>query len=81
MRCTGSGFIKSDCVDVLKSKGERMSTKTNNPSTPNTDKNLTPEQKIIAKQLEELEYLRAENAYLKKLDELMQSKKAAAKKK
>jgi transposase len=31
--------------------------------------------------LKELEYLRAENAYLKKLDALIQEKKAAAQKK
>lgn len=66
-------------ADALKSKGERMSAKVKTSSK--TDKNLTPEQEIIAKQLEELEYLRAENAYLKKLDALIQSKKSATKKK
>lgn len=68
-------------ADALKPKGERMAAKVNNSSKSSIDKNLTPEQALIAKQLEELEYLRAENAYLKKLDALIQSKKSATKKK
>lgn len=42
---------------------------------------MTEEQRQIARQQEELEYLRAENAYLKKLDALMQAKRRAAGKK
>ena len=68
-------------IDALKSKGERMPAKVNKSHKDNTDKNLTAEQEALAKALEELEYLRAENAYLKKLDALMQSKKSAPKKK
>ena len=68
-------------MNALKSKGEGMAAKVNNSSKPSADKKLTVEQELIAKQLEELEYLRAENAYLKKLDALMQIKKSAIKKK
>ena len=68
-------------IHALKSKGERMAAKVNKPKDSNADEKRTPEQQALAKALEEIEYLRAENAYLKKLDALMQSKKSAPKKK
>lgn len=52
-------------IDALKSKGERIPAKVNKLQKASTDKNFTAEQEALAKALEELEYLRAENACLK----------------
>jgi transposase len=54
-----------------------MSPKPFKPSAPSTP----DEQRTRDELLKELEYLRAENAYLKKLDALIQAKKLAAQKK
>lgn len=51
------------------------------PSMNNTSTNPTPSEQMTEKELrEELEYLRAENAVLKKLEALAQAKKKKAKK-
>jgi transposase len=52
------------------------------PLPPNADDPSAPDDGRSRKELlKELEYLRAENAYLKKLDALIQAKKAATQKK
>lgn len=52
------------------------------PKPPKPAASTTPdEQRTRDELLKELEYLRAENAYLKKLDALIQAKKLAARKK
>jgi transposase len=61
---------------IRKRPGTMMQAPTSKPDTPSDhDKRSRDEL------LEELEYLRAENAYLKKLDALVQAKKSAAQKK
>lgn len=76
-------------LNALENKSKRIPMSVSPPKKPNfskksfSDKNLTPEQKIelFEQQNKELEYLRAENAYLKKLDALMKSKRSVTKKK
>lgn len=76
-------------LNALENKSTRMPMSVKPPIKPSfdkklsSDKNLTPEKKLelFEQQSKELEYLRAENAYLKKLDALMKNKKSATKKK
>lgn len=68
----------------LESKGEYMAAKVDskkNLSNQNQNQNLTPDQLLLAQKQEEIDYLRAEVAYLKKLDALIRSKRLATKKK
>ena len=71
-------------IKALKPKRKSMPQavkKLKEPKKPSITKDMTPEQKLITEQQSELEYLRAEVAYLKKLDALIRSKKSATKKK
>jgi len=68
-------------LDALKSKGERVAAKTHPPQKANSKKPSTPEELLLAQKQEEIDYLRAEVAYLKKLDALIRNKKSATKKK
>lgn len=68
---------------ALENKRNRTAMPVNSTNKSTSDKNLTPEEKLelFEQQTKELEYLRAENAYLKKLDALMKNKRSATKKK
>jgi transposase len=69
-------------IDALRSrrKGPRMTT-SNKPPKPTSSVAELDDKQIIARQNKELILLRAEVAYLKKLDALIQEKRAAAQKK
>jgi transposase len=69
-------------VDALASKPRGRPRNMADPLPPKPDAPPAPDEGRTRKELlKELEYLRAENAYLKKLDALIQAKKAAAQKK
>ncbi len=69
-------------VDALASKPRGRSKAMAAPRPPKSGTLKVPDENRPQKDLlKELEYLRAENAYLKKLDALIQEKKAAAQKK
>jgi transposase len=54
---------------------------TSHPPQPQPSEDGAPDERPREELLKEIEYLRAEVAYLKKLDALLQSKKPAASKK
>lgn len=69
-------------ADALASKPRGRPKKMTAPLPPKADTPRGPDQERTREELlEELEYLRAENAYLKKLDALIQAKKLVAQKK
>lgn len=78
-RYDGAGF---DPLTRLRRRPRIMSKSPKPPKRSNRPTAaMTEEQRQIARQQEELEYLRAENAYLKKLDALMRAKNRATGKK
>lgn len=69
-------------IDALRPRPRgRPKTMSNKPPKPNTPAAELDDKQIIARQNQELIELRAEVAYLKKLDALIQERRAAAQKK
>jgi transposase len=67
-------------LDALASKPKGRSSKMAMPPAPKPAAPVADDKRTREELLTELEYLRAENAYLKKLDALIQAKKLAAQK-